>query len=181
MIAKVLQIKVTSIESTFIQINLKHFSINCLLIYDQIDQNKWLFLGVSLLEFDLHTILPIVNHNFLWILSLELWSLGFKSWLRMFSGHCFSKISLLLWTHKISWNTLCLFLVFNRCLLFNIRFIDYFWFALRGYFMFIRCLLNFSSSCNHIGNGLAELSSAPPRLKKFNCFFGFYLLFNLDI
>lgn len=165
MIAKVLQIKVTSIESTFIQINLKHFSINCLLIYDKINHNKWLFLGVSLLEFDLHTILPIVNHNLLWILSLVLWSSDFKSWLRRFSGHSFSKILLLLWTHKISWNALCLFLVFNRCLLYNIRFIDYFWFALRGDFVFIRCLLYFSSSCYHIVNDLAEFSPAPPRLK----------------
>ncbi len=60
-----MKIIVACIESGVIQVNRDHFSVDCLRVDDQINHHKWLFLGEGLLEFDLHSVLPVVNHNFL--------------------------------------------------------------------------------------------------------------------
>lgn len=60
-----MKIVVACIESGVIQVDRNHFSVDGLGVDDEINHNKGLFLGESLLELNLHSILPVVNHDLL--------------------------------------------------------------------------------------------------------------------
>lgn len=60
-----MQVVITCVQSAAIQVNLNDFSVDCLGVYHQIYHYKRLFLGESLLEDNLHPILPVINNNLL--------------------------------------------------------------------------------------------------------------------
>ena len=65
LVAKVLQIVVSSVQCAVVKIDLNDFAVNSFVVYHQSNNHNRFFCYNSLLEHNLHAVLPVVDDDFL--------------------------------------------------------------------------------------------------------------------